>query len=138
VSTCLNEYFIPVQVDVEKYKDLMVTFRVFWTPNINVIDPSEILYYHVEGWLPPSEYAAMLMVARGQYFLKHKRYGEAKDIFQKVWDKFPQSDFAPEALYYLGVSGYMDSHKVEDLSRGWQILQRYHPRSTWAIRSSIL
>jgi len=138
VAASINTFFVPVQLNVEKDKDPVQKFRAIWTPNINILDASEHVFYHVEGWLPPSEYSAMLMVAHGQYFLKRKRYVEAKDIFRKAWDKFPQSSFAPEALYYLGVSGYMESHEADELSKAWKLLQRYHPQSTWAIRSSIL
>jgi len=138
VATALNEYYVPVQINVDQSRDLTRKFKVIWTPNINVLDSSENLCYRVEGWLPASEYSAMLMIAHGHYFLCHKRYKNAGELFQKVWDKFPHSTFAPEALYYLGVSGYMESHKVENLTSPWRILQGYCPQSTWAIRSSIL
>lgn len=138
VAASINAFFVPVQLNVDKDKDQVHKFRVIWTPNINILDSSENLFYHVEGWLPPSEFSAMLMSAHGQYFLKRKRYAEAKEIFQKVWDKFPRSDFAAEALYYQGVSGYMESHELDELSKAWKLLQRFHPQSTWAVRSSIL
>jgi outer membrane protein assembly factor BamD (BamD/ComL family) len=111
---------------------------VVWTPNINFLDPEGNIFYHVEGWLPPSDYSAMLMVAHAHYFLHHKNFQKARDLFQTVWDKYPQSEFAPEALYYLGVSRYKDSNKGDELIEGWRVLQRFHPESTWAIRSSVL
>ena len=138
VAASVNTFFVPVQLDVEKDKDQVQKFRVIWTPNINIMDSSENIFYHVEGWLPPFEFSAMLMTAHGQYCLKRKRYAEAKEIFQKTWEKFPQSGFSAEALYYLGVSGYMESHEIDALSNGWALLQKYHPQSTWAIRSSII
>jgi len=88
VTASLNEYYIPVQVNVDKDKEMVKKFGVVWTPNINVLDASENLFYHIEGWLPPSEYTAMLMVAHGQYFLRQKRYEKAKEVFQKVWKNF--------------------------------------------------
>jgi thioredoxin-related protein len=69
VAAALNDFFVPVQVNVDQAKDLVKKFRVLWTPNINVLDPEGNLLYHVEGW---------------------------------------------------------------------QVLQRYHPQSSWGIRSSIV
>jgi thioredoxin-related protein len=138
VAAALNEFLVPVQVNVDEDKELVERFRVIWTPNINIMDSEESVFYHVEGWLPPSEYSAMLMVAHGQYFLQNNKFQDASNLFQTVWDKYPQSDFAPEALYYLGVSEFMESHQEEDLMKGWKLLQRYHPQSTWSIRSSIV
>lgn len=138
VAAALNEFFVPVQVDVGKERELAKQFGVLWTPNINVMDAEGNLFYHMEGWLPPSEYSAMLMVAHGHYFMRCESNSKAVEIFRTVWDKYPQSDFAPEALYYLGVSKYLESHDEKDLVEEWRMLQRYYPQSSWGIRSSIV
>jgi hypothetical protein len=138
VATILNEYFIPVQVNVAGAKDLLKKFMVIWTPNLNILDADANLIYHTEGFLPPSEYAAMLMVAMAHFHLRKKRYKEALSFYQEVWDKQPHSTFAPEALYYVGVSRYMDSHQVDALVESWKMLQKGYPGSTWAVRSSIV
>jgi hypothetical protein len=36
------------------------------------------------------------------------------------------------------VSGYLESNEADDLVKSWQLLQRYHSQSTWAIKSSII
>jgi len=138
VSASINQYFIPVQINVDERQELVERFRVVWTPNINILDPDGNIFYHVEGWLPPSDYSAMLMTAHAHYFLHHKSFQKAQELFQTVWDKYPGSEYAPEALYYLGVTRYKVSHKGEQLIDGWRTLQRFHPESTWAIRSSVL
>lgn len=139
VASAVNEYFIPVQINVDQEdQTLQRQFRVLWTPNINILDPQEKLLYHVEGWLPPSDFSAMLMVAHAHYFMQQDSFQKAEELFKTVWDKYPQSQFAAEALYYLGVSRYKDTHDGKDLVKGWRVLQRFHPESTWAIRSSVL
>lgn len=137
VATILNEYFVPVQINVDHAHDLVERFQVIWTPNLNVLDTSEDVIYHVEGWLPPSDCAAMLMVGLGHFYLHEKRFEDGVSIFQEVWDKFPHTDFAPEALYYSGVGKYLESHNVSDLSGRWKMLQDHYPQSTWSMRSSL-
>lgn len=138
VAALLNDNFIPVQVNIEKVPKLVDEFQALWTPNLNVIDARQKRVYWVEGWLPPSEFTAMLSVARGHYFLRGKKYPEAEPIFKAVFEQNPRSQFAPEALYYRGVSRYLNSHKVDELKEDWIRLQRFYPQSAWSLRSNIL
>jgi hypothetical protein len=138
VAALLNENFVAVQVNFEEASKLVNEFQAIWTPNLNVFDRNQNRIYWVEGWLPPSEFTAMLTVARGQYFLRGKKYTEAEPLFKAVFDQHPRSQFAPEALYYKGVSRYLNSHEVEELKEDWIMLQRFYPQSAWSLRSNIL
>ena len=75
VAEMLNRHFVPVQVNFEKASKLVEQYRAIWTPNLNVIDGRERRVFHVEGWLPPAEFLAMLETARGQFFLRGKKSG---------------------------------------------------------------
>jgi hypothetical protein len=138
VAAQLNENFVPVQVDIEAVAKLANDFQAIWTPNLNVLDGHQKRIYWVEGWLPPSEFVAMLGVARGQYFLRAKKYTAAEPLFKAVFEQHPRSQFAPEALYYRGVSRYLNSHEVDELKEDWIMLQRFYPQSAWSLRSNIL
>ena len=93
--------------------------------------------FHVESWLPPSEFLALLETARGRFSLRGKNYDAAASSFKAVFGKYPLSMYAAQALYYRGVSRYLSSHKVEDLEEDWIMLQRFYPSSGWAINSNI-
>lgn len=138
VATLLNENYVPVQVDIEAAGKLANEFQAIWTPNLNVLDRNQKRVYWLEGWLPPSEFIAMLGVARGHYFLRGKKYSDAEPLFKAVFEQHPRSQFASEALYYRGVSRYLDSHEVDDLKEDWIMLQRFYPQSAWGLRSNIL
>ena len=138
VATLLNEYFIPLQVNIEKARDLVLRYRPTWTPNLNLLDEEGAVVFHLEGWLPPSEFSAMLFLSRGHYFIRKKQYADAVPSFQEILQKFPTSTFAPEAFYYLGVSKYLTAHKVEDLVDAWKKLQAAYPSSAFAMRAGIL
>ena len=137
VASLLNAFFLPVQVDVDEVPKLAAQYSAIWTPNLNVLDGKENHIYKVEGWLPPSELAAMLLLARGHYYFRQKKFRDAAPIFEEVFVKYPLSSFASEALYYKGVSRYLVSHVVGDLKEDWIMLQRFYPSSAWALRSNI-
>ncbi|HSO19387.1 MAG TPA: hypothetical protein VLT88_08025 [Desulfosarcina sp.] len=137
VIKALNENFVPVQLDVSKESKRLDQYQVIWTPNINVVDHRERVFFHLEGWLPPAEFAAMLHCGRGHYDLHTKRFEQAVNSFQRVFDDFPQSEFAPEALYYAAVGKYLSSHEADRLMEGWDRLQRRYPTSAWAHRTRV-
>lgn len=137
VSEIINNYFVPVQVDIEKGDKLADRYQALWTPNVNVVNHREKPVYQAIGWLPPSEFAAMLHVGRGHFFLSRKKFSEAASIFDEVADKFPRSVYAPQALYFSGVGRYLQSHQADDLKQGWTRLQHLYPASEWAIKSRV-
>lgn len=137
MSQLLNTFFIPVQLDVTQETKRADQFQVIWTPNINIVDTRERVSYHLEGWLSPSEFAAMLLLGLGHHGLKTKRYDDAIAHFKSVYDRYPQSEFAPEALYYLAVGKYMASHEAEQLLQGWSDLRSHFPTSRWAMRTRV-
>ncbi len=137
-ATLMNEYFVPVQVDVSKSASLVERFGVVWTPNISILTGDEKMVYHVEGWLPPHDFTAMLTLACGHYYLKNENFKDAASFFEEVRKKMPNSQFASEALYYLGVARYLKGHEVEKLKEEWARLQKFYPESTWAISSDVL
>jgi outer membrane protein assembly factor BamD (BamD/ComL family) len=93
---------------------------------------------HTFGKLEQSAAFATLETARGQYCLCRKRYEDAAPIFKGVFEKYPRSAYAPESLYYRGVSRYRASHSVDELKEDWIMLQRFYPSDTWAIESNII
>jgi tetratricopeptide (TPR) repeat protein len=137
VSELLNTHFVPVQLDLSKEPKLADRYQVIWTPNLNIVDYRERVAFHLEGWLSPSEFAAMLYIGLGHYALKRKRYDNAITHFKTVYDHYPQSEFGPEALYYLAVGKYMSSHDVEQLLQGWRDLRRRYSSSAWAMRTRV-
>ena len=138
VSELLNENFVSVQVDIEKAGKLAGEFQAIWTPNLNFFGARGKRILRVEGWLPPSEFAALLGLARGRYFLLGKRFADAAPLFKDIFERSPNSQFAAEALYYRGVSRYLGSHEVDQLKEDWVTLQRFYPQSGWSMRSNIL
>ena len=138
VAETLNQQFIPIQVDIEKATVLADRYQALWTPNLNVIDGDGRCVYQVMGWLPPSEFTAMLQIGCGYHALNSKRFAEAAAQFGQVSDRFPESIFAAESLYFKGVSRYLASHEADELKTAWKALQSRYPRSEWAMKSDVL
>lgn len=137
VSEMVNAHFVPVQLDLPNEPKLADQFQVVWTPNINIVDARQRVTFHIEGWLSPAEFAAMLYLGLGHHALKRKKFENAIKHFQTVYDRYPQSEFSPEALHYLAVGKYLVSHDADQLIQGWEDLKKHYPSSAWAMRTRV-
>ena len=137
VAAVLNDYFVPVRINIEEAAQIAYKYGAIWTPNLNIIEAKERAVYRIEGWLAPSEFVAMLFLANGHFLFSRKKFEDAATTFGMVAEKFPRSDFAPEAHYYIGVSRYLATQDVEEIKAAWGKLARLYPRSTWTMRADI-
>ena len=64
-----------------------------------------------------------------------KNFAEAERRYTDVVEYYPNSTYAPEALYWRGVSRYSGSHDATALGKTAQELTEKYPNSQWAMRS---
>ncbi len=70
-------------------------------------------------------------------WLGRKRFAQAGARFEEVARRHPGTDAGAEALYWLGVANYKESHDPAQLRAGWQRLAQEYPDSAWAERTHI-
>jgi hypothetical protein len=138
VAAILSEIYVPVQINLDgNVAKLIDQYQVMWTPNINILSHRGQLICHIEGWQSPSEFQAWLTLGQGHYHLHRKDFEAAVAHFEKTFEHYPQSEWAPEALYYVAVCKYLASHDGNKLFEGWGTLRRYYPHSAWSMRANV-
>jgi TolA-binding protein len=65
------------------------------------------------------------------------KWEEAERRFREVVDAFPESDAAPEALYWAGVAPYKASHDPASLGATAQAFRERYRDTSWAKKASI-
>lgn len=107
-----------------------------WTPTVLILDPNGEERYRIEGYLPVEEFRAQLEMALARVSFMSKNWADAKQRYEAVLDRYPDSKAAPEALYWKGVSDYKltNDHTVLGELPG-QFQQKY-PDSVWALKSA--
>ncbi len=140
VADAISDRFVPVKIDVSKRESAPVVerFRQVWTPDFRVLGPDGFEYYRWNGYLPPFQFLPQLLVAEAQAHLRMKDFGRAAEIYGEVLTRFPESDFAAEALYYLGVAHYKQSGDRDALRESWERLQTRYPDSIWRLKQSFI
>ena len=141
VAGFVNDHFIPVRIHVREHPELWKTFGerygVQWTPATLVVDPSGQERHRIDGFLPADDFLAQLQFGLARSAFANARYSEAEKRYQAVVEDYPNSEVAPEAFYWSGVSRYKasgDAGALADTARGFR--DKY-PQSSWAKKASV-
>jgi len=68
---------------------------------------------------------------------KRGDFAQAEPLFRRVVDELPQSDAAPEALYWAGVARYKATNDASALGETAQAFKKKYNDSTWAKKASV-
>ena len=115
----------------------MKRYAVKWTPTIIILDSDGEEHHRFVGFLPPEDFIAQIVLAKGKVAFDHDNFEQALQCFQEVLVRYPKADAAPEAQYYLGVTKYKASHDPKELKLGFEALQRSYPSSEWAKKAQV-
>lgn len=91
----------------------------------------------IEGYLPNDEFRARLEMALARVAFSHKRWSEAEERYGRVAEQYPNSDSAPEAIYWRGVSRYKVTNDHTVLGEVPAQLSERYPESVWAKAASV-
>jgi TolA-binding protein len=137
----VTENFMPARVhvkdDAEKFQEYGQRYNAQWTPTILELDSDGTEVHRIEGFLPNDDFLAQLMLGRAQLDFKNGKFGDAERRFREIVDKLPNTDAAPEALYWSGVSRYKNSNDATALKDTARAFEERYQDSTWAKKSVI-
>ena len=80
---------------------------------------------------------AQLGIGLGKANFARGEWGEAEQRFRGVLERHPESDAAPEALYWAGVSRYKAGGDPRALQETAQAFQSRYRDSSWAKKASV-
>jgi len=129
--------FIPLQIDFNKNKALVNRFGIKWTPTIVILDADGDEHHRFIGFLPPEDFIAQIIIGKGKADFNLDYLERAIQCFQEILVRYPKTDAAPEAQYFLGVSKYKASHDSNELKLGLEALQRDYPQSEWTKKAQV-
>ncbi len=102
-----------------------------------VLDPQGTKRHQFEGFLPTEEFLAQLDLGLAKSAFARERWAEAEQRFRKIVQQFPESDAAPEALYWAGVAKYKGSGEASALGETARQFKQRYQQSVWAKKASV-
>jgi len=131
----VQEEVVPLRVPFDA-KPLSDDFNVQWTPTLVILDSKGREHHRTTGFLPPEEFIPMVLVGIGKIQFDDGEFSKAISRMNKVLAEYPESDSAPEAVYYRGVSRYKDTEKPDPLKEAYEILRTQYASSPWAKKAA--
>lgn len=121
---------------VTQDQEMTARYKVEWTPTFILADEYGRELERWVGYLPPEEFLTQIHLSRGLSEFHRNRFREAESAFGWIIDHEPESELAPEARYYMGVSLYKESGDPTHLSRTWDAMSRRYPGNYWTKKAS--
>lgn len=139
VNRRMDERFMPVmfEMDDPKAKDLIKKYNVEWTPTFVVADADGNEIYRWVGYTPVEDFMVQTTMAEAKASMKDNRFENAATCFDKIQSHYPNSEAAPEAVYYKGVSIYKSTHDPSHLNKAYDELKSKYPNSDWTKKASV-
>jgi hypothetical protein len=133
----VTENFEPVKIHIKEQPASFKRFGAQWTPTLIVLDPEGHERYRFEGYLPVPEFLAHLHMGLARVAFARSQWSEAERLYREVMEQFPDSEVAPEALYWAGVAKYKQTGDAAALGETAQQFKKKYPESAWAKKSSV-
>lgn len=137
VISMISDQFIPVKLHLGEDKEWVKKYEAKWTPTLLLLDSAGHEHARNVGYLAPRDMLAFLTLAIGKEAFDEEKFDEAIKRFNEVVCHYADSEMAPEAVYYKGVSGYKKGHDAAELSRAYELLHTRYPNTSWEKKASV-
>ena len=134
VSEFVNTNLIPLRLSAVDH-ELAVEYRIKWTPSLLILDEKGVEHYRTLGFFWPQELIPSLLLGMGKTYFDKPDRTKAASCFGRIIEQYPQSFQTPEAIYMKGVSDYIATKNVANLTGLYDRLTAEYPNSLWAMRA---
>jgi hypothetical protein len=134
VINFINESLIPLRLQSAD-PVFGPRFKIKWTPTLLVLDAEGSEQYRTLGFYPPQDLIPSLLLGMGKAKFNQPDREAACRYFGKILAQYPASDLAPEAVYLNGVSRFIETHEVKNLTDIYDRLLAEYANSPWLTRA---
>ena len=127
---------MPLEAHIKEHPAYFHRFDAAWTPAVVIMDSRGVERMRIEGYLPKDEFRAQLELGLARVAFMKKDWADAEQRYAQILDRYPQSQAAPEALYWKGVSRYKATNDHTVLGELPQQFREEYPDSVWAMKTA--
>ncbi len=128
----MNEWFVLLKLDLIKDREVRKSLGAYWTPAIYFLDQNGNSFYHFNGYLPATEFRAMLRLGIAETIIPRGRYDDVIKIIEKDIDDLVNSSFYPKLLVARETARYIKIKDNSQLKKSLKEIQNKYPESTEA------
>ncbi len=128
----INEWFVLLKLDLIKDREVRKSLGAYWTPSIYFLDQNGNSYYHFNGYLPATEFRAMMRLGIAETIMPRGRYDDIIKIIEKDLDELAGTSFYPKLLVARETARYIKTKDNSQLRKKLKEIQSKYPESTEA------
>ncbi len=129
-----NDVVVPLLIPFDTEPQAS-SYGLRWTPYLLLLEPDGRVCQRAYGFQSPSELIPWVMLGAAKGMFSAADWEKARGVFERVYEKHPQSSSAPEAIYLAAVCRYRLSGERSHLKAGHQRISELYPASVWAERT---
>lgn len=126
---------MPLGAHIKEHPAYFHRFDAVWTPTVLVLDPGGAERLRIEGYLPKDEFRAQLELGLARVAFMRKQWADAEQRYARIAERYPDSNAAPEAVYWRGVSHYKGTNDHTALGEVAEQLKQKYQGSVWALKA---
>lgn len=127
---------MPLEAHIKEHPAYFHRFDVPWTPTVLILDSKGVERHRIEGYLPMDEFRSQLELGLARVAFMNKNWADAERRYTDVLDRYPDSQSAPEALYWKGISHYKATNDHTVLGELPELFRQKYPDSIWALKTA--
>ena len=137
ITTEFHPVRIHVREDAEAWKKVGLELGVQWTPTVLILDSAGVERHRIEGFLPADDFLAQVSLGLAKVSFSRNDFADAEHRYRDIVEKYPDTETAPEALYWAGVSKYKNTNDPAALGDTARAFGERYQDSSWAKKSSV-
>ena len=137
MASFITQNFVPVKIHVKEQPGTFKRFGVQWTPTLIVMDSEGKERYQSDGYLPAEDLIAQLRLGLAKSAFARGQWDDADRRFLEITRLHKDSEVAPEAVYWAGVSLYKRTSDHHALGETAKQLRSGYPNSIWTKKASV-
>ena len=141
IAEFIRDHFVAARLHVKDDRDafqrVSAQFNAQWTPTTLIVDPDGAERHRIEGFLPADDFASQLALGLAKSAFARADFAAAAKTFDEVLQTYPDTEAAPEAQYWSGVSRYKGSGDASALAETASRFKQRYADSSWAKKASV-
>ncbi|MCU0343983.1 MAG: thioredoxin family protein [Ignavibacterium sp.] len=125
----INEWFIPLKLDIIKDREVRRAFGAYWTPAIYFVDSNGNSFYHFNGFLPPEDFRIILRLGLTETIMPRGRYDDIINIVDQDIDDFKNSSSLPKLLIQRELARYIKTKDNSILKQTLKDIEKDYPET---------
>jgi len=131
----IKDHLIPLRKNVSE-KSFYEKYPIIWTPTTIILDYDGNEQQRNVGFFAPDEFIPMLFLGMAKVRFGNGEFDGAQFYLNSLLNHYPESEAAPEAMYFKGVNHFKQKNNPQELKTTYEELLAKHPGSAWTKRAA--